>query len=210
MERLYFLGGENVAKRDARKVNASAFADAGGAPRVLVFPWARPSFDTKYMRRKRVTDYFRSMGAQEVEFCEFSEPLQAISSKIVKSNLVYLTGGQVSALISRLKKTGVDKLLHEFSGVIVGRSAGAVALGKRCFVRNRYSQRIRAVAGLEIVNFSVKAHYEPTQDVWLKKMSQIQRIHAIPAGCAVIYDNDSISFIGKTVMFEYGKKHVLG
>jgi hypothetical protein len=76
MTKLYFLGGENVAKRDAKEVNAQAFQDAGGAPVVLVVPWARPSFDASYKRRKRVVDYFRSLGASTVDFSEFSDSLE--------------------------------------------------------------------------------------------------------------------------------------
>lgn len=58
----YFLGGENLVRRDAREINARAFLDAGGAPDVLVFSWARASFDRSYKRGKRVFDYFRSLG----------------------------------------------------------------------------------------------------------------------------------------------------
>ena len=65
MVKLYFLGGENVAKREAKEINEKAFQDAGGTPTVLVVPWARPSFDAKYRRRKKLADYFRSLGARQ-------------------------------------------------------------------------------------------------------------------------------------------------
>ena len=45
MPKLYLLGGENVFKRSAREVNERAFQDAGEHLVVLVFPWARASFD---------------------------------------------------------------------------------------------------------------------------------------------------------------------
>jgi len=35
---LYFLGGEDIVKRDSREINKKAFIDAGGAPVVLIFP----------------------------------------------------------------------------------------------------------------------------------------------------------------------------
>ena len=73
MPKLYLLGGENVSKRSAKEINQSAFEDAGARPNVLVFPWARPSFDKIYRRRKLVTDYFRSLGASSVEFIEYQE-----------------------------------------------------------------------------------------------------------------------------------------
>ena len=95
MGKLYLLGGETVAKRDARNVNAMAFQDAGGSPEVLVFPWARPSFDAGYRRRKRLIDYLRSLGAQSVSFSEYSDSPEEITAKVACADLVYLTGGQV-------------------------------------------------------------------------------------------------------------------
>ena len=182
MVKLYLLGGENVAKRDAREVNALAFQDAGGAPAVLVFPWARPSFDSMYRRRKRLADYFKSLGASSVEFSEFCNPHCEVASKVAGSNLIYLTGGQVSTLLSRLRESGVDKLFYGYRGVIVGRSAGASIFGKNCLVTNRYSKRSSAVVGLGLTNFSVKAHYEPSKDGTLTKLSKKEKIYAIPKG----------------------------
>jgi len=126
----YFLGGENIVRRDAREINARAFLDAGGVPDVLVFSWARASFDRSYKRGKRVFDYFRSLGADNVEFADYSAPKDETAMKIELSDLVYLTGGIPSALINRLKTRGVDRMLSKYRGVIVGRSAGALALCK--------------------------------------------------------------------------------
>jgi len=47
MPKLYLLGGENVYKRSAREVNERAFQDAGEPLDILVFPWARASFDRR-------------------------------------------------------------------------------------------------------------------------------------------------------------------
>lgn len=210
MVKLYFLGGENVAKRDAKEINASAFSDAGTSPAVTVIPWARPSFDVGFKRRKRLTEYFRSLGASRVSFSEFSDSGEDIAANLSGSDLVYLTGGQVSTLLSRLRRTGLDKLLHSYDGVVVGRSAGAVVLGKSCIVTNRYSKRQRVIAGLGLTDFTVKAHYEPSKDDLLKEMSKTEKIYAVPARKAVVYDNGSLSFIGKILLFENGKKTLLG
>jgi len=50
MPKLYLLGGENVFKRSAREVNERAFQDAGEPSFVLVFPWAKASFDKGYKK----------------------------------------------------------------------------------------------------------------------------------------------------------------
>ena len=208
MAKLYFLGGENVAKRDAKEINEKAFQEAGGAPAVLVFPWARPSFDAGYKRRKKLADYFRSLGASSIDFSEFSDPFEDITAKVARSDLIYLTGGQVSTLLSRLRKTGADDLLRNYRGVVVGRSAGAIVLGKKCLVTNRYNGAPKVVAGLGLVDFSVKVHYQPSKDNLLKKLSETEKVYAIPQRAAVVYDNCAFSFVGEVFLFENGEKTV--
>jgi peptidase E len=206
MVRLYFLGGENVSKRDAKEINEKAFQDAGAAPTVLVFPWARPSFDADYRRRKRLVDYFRRLGASNIDFAEFSDPVQDIAEKAAHSNLIYLTGGQVSTLLSRLRKRGIDVLLRDFKGVVVGRSAGALVLGRNCLATNRYSGVSKVVACLGLVDFSVKVHYEPSKDDLLRKLSETEKIYAIPQRAALVYDKGVLSFVGEVFLFEKGEK----
>ncbi|MFB3889325.1 MAG: Type 1 glutamine amidotransferase-like domain-containing protein [Candidatus Bathyarchaeia archaeon] len=205
MATLYFLGGENIVKRDAKEINARAFQDVGGAPSVLVFQWARASFDRQFKRRKRLFDYFRSLGANTVDFAEYSDSSEEIAEKMEKSDLVYLTGGQVTALVERLRKKGVEKLLLSYSGVVVGRSAGAMALGRWCLVRNRYSRNIKTVRGLGLVDFSVKAHYRPSADASLTNLSMRGRVFALAQGSALIQRNGELSWVGKAVLFENGK-----
>jgi cyanophycinase-like exopeptidase len=206
MVKLYFLGGENIIRRDARKVNAAAFLDAGGSPSVLVFQWARASFDRTYQRRKRVFDYFRSLGARAVEFADYSAPTEAIAEKIGVSDLLYLTGGLPTALVKRLKTKGVDQLLRNYKRVIVGRSAGALVLGRKCIITDRDSKATKVIDGLGLVNFTVKVHYKPSKDAELIRLSKEERIFAIPAGSALVYDGGALSAIGEVFLFMDGEK----
>jgi peptidase E len=208
MAKLYFLGGENTFKRDAKEINALAFQDAGESAAVLVFPWARPSFDSSYRRRKKIQDYFRSLGADTVEFSEYLEPPAETSAKVARSNLIYLTGGQLTTLMTRLRHAGVDKLLRDYKGVIVGRSAGALALSRKCLVTSRYSGATRIVDGLNLVDFSVKVHYNPSKDALLREISKQERVYAIPERSVVICRDGVLSFVGRVFLFENGEKQV--
>jgi peptidase E len=206
MQKIYFLGGENVFKREAKEINTSAFEDAGGAPAVLVVPWARPSFDANYKRRKRLIDYFRSIGARTVDFSEFSEPIENIAEKADDSDVIYLTGGQVSILLSRLIKKGMDDLLRGYKGVLVGRSAGALVLGRNCLVTNRCNGNTKVVSCLGLVDFSVKVHYESSRDDLLKKLSKNEKFYAIPQRSALVYEKGVLSFVGEVFLFRNGEK----
>jgi peptidase E len=207
MTKLYFLGGENVAKRDSREINEAAFRDAGEAPAVVVFPWARASFDNTYKRRKRLFDYFRNLGAYTVNFADYSDTMEEISRKVACSDLIYLPGGLASVLVERLKNKSVDRLLRKYKGIVVGRSAGALALGKKCVVtKNRRKPTSRIISGIGLVDFSVKAHYKPSKDEVLKRLSQQERIYAIPERAALVYDNGALSFMGEVYLFQNGEK----
>jgi peptidase E len=205
--KLYLLGGENLAKRDSREINEAAFADAGEAPAVVVFPWARTSFDNTYKRRKRLFDYFRSLGACTVDFADYSDTFQEITRKVERSNLIYLPGGLASVLVERLQNKSVDRLLRKYEGVVVGRSAGALALGKKCVVtRNRRHPTSKMISGIGLVGFSVKAHYKPSKDAALKTLSKQETIYAIPERAALIYDDGALSFMGDVYVFQNGEK----
>lgn len=206
MAKLYLLGGENTFKRSARDINASAFQDAGGTPAVFVFPWARASFDKTYTRRKRLFDYFRSLGASTVDFAEYSDNYEEIAAKVENSGLIYLTGGLTTVLLERLKNKSIDRLLHRYDRVIVGRSAGAIALCKQGILISKNKQMHKRITGLKLVEFTVKVHYKPSEDAELKRLSREETIYAIPERSALVCNNDAVSFMGSVYMFQNGEK----
>jgi peptidase E len=206
MAKLYFLGGENVAIRDAKEINASAIADSGAFPKVLVFSWAKPSFDRFFSRRKRFANYLRTLGAESISFAEYADNPEGIAAKVSSANLIYLTGGQPRILMVRLKKVGVDRLLEKYSGVIVGRSAGALVMGKNFLVTNRYSRTHSVVEGLGMVDFSIKAHYDPSQDRLIRDFSCRNAVYAIPQGSALVYHDGVLSSFGSVFLFKNGEK----
>ena len=81
MPKYYLLGGENTHKRDAEEINQRAFNDAGKSPRVLVFSWARASFDRTYPKSKLLFDYFRSLGASTINTVDYSVQLKKLKKK---------------------------------------------------------------------------------------------------------------------------------
>ena len=193
-------------KRDSREINEIAFRDAAEAPRVVVIPWARASFDKAYERRKRLFDYFRNLGASTVDFADYSDTFEEISRKVEHSDLIYLSGGLTSVLIERLKNKSVDLLLREYDRVIVGRSAGALALCKKCVITDRNKPASKMITGLGLVDFGIKVHYKPSKDIELKRLSKEEKIYAIPERSALVYDNGHLSFMGNVYIFQNGER----
>ncbi|MDR0460560.1 MAG: Type 1 glutamine amidotransferase-like domain-containing protein [Nitrososphaerota archaeon] len=206
MFKVYLLGGESVRKRDGEEVNRQAFSDVGGLPNVLVFSWARANFDQIYHRQKLVYDYLRYLGANRVVFVDYSLSLHKLEEKLGQSDLVYLTGGSPSILIERFKRVGIDVLLKDYNGIIVGRSAGALALCKKCLVTIRSTKQLKIIEGLGLVDLTLKAHYSYKKDEQLKVLSLAERIFAVPKGSALVYDKNRLTCINQVYLFENGKR----
>ena len=208
MPKYYLLGGENTHKRDAQEVNQRAFNDAGKTPRVLVFSWARASFDKTYSKSRLLFDYFRSLGASTVNTMDYSSLFSEIKEKISESDLVYLTGGLPSVLVERLKKSRIGSLLEEFEGVIVGRSAGALAICRKSVITYRSSCAVKVIDGLGLVNLTLKVHYKIGVDEKLSELSKKQDIFAVPKGSALICKNGVLSAINRVYLFRDGKAQI--
>jgi dipeptidase E len=209
MSKVYLLGGENVFRRTARNINAQAFQDAGSPLDVLVFPWARASFDRKYWKRKRLFDYFLSLGASNVTFIEYVDQTEDIAHKMTTASLVYLTGGLPTILIERLRKMRIDRMLKNYTGVVVGRSAGALALCQKCIITCRSNSKVKIVDGINIVNLTLKVHYKPEYDPILQHLSKQGPIYAIPEASAIMRENDHLSSINTVYLFENGDKQTI-
>lgn len=206
MPKLYLLGGENVFKRSAREVNEEAIQQANQPRTIVVFPWARPSFDKEFIRRRRLTNYLATLGAYAVDFIEYGESKIEVAKKISRSNIIYLTGGQVSILLERLQKMEIDSLIKNYNGTIIGRSAGALVLCKTCLTKCRSTKKVKLVNCLDLFPYTVKAHYTSQNDSALEKLSKVRKIFAIPANSAIIYNEGAISTLGEAYLFENGRR----
>jgi dipeptidase E len=209
MPKYYLLGGENTHRRDAEEINQRAFNDAGKSPRVLVFSWARASFDRSYPKSQLIFDYFRSLDASTVNTVDYSCTVQEIKERISESDLIYLTGGVTTVLVERLKKSGICSLLRDFGGIIVGRSAGALALCRKCVITCRKTSEIKIIDGLGLVDLTFKAHYKLGKDERIMRLSKTEDIFAVPKDSAIVYDNGKLSFINNVYLFRNGNRQTV-
>ena len=218
MTKLYFLGGEDIIKRDSKEINRKAIADAGGTPVVLIFPWTTESVDKADKYRKIMSDYFKDLGARKIEFADLWDSLQEIIEKVDASDLIYLPGGDTRLLVKRIEDAKVDSLLRKYNKVIIGNSAGALALCKDYAVIEGQDDapKTGVAHGFGLVDFGVSVHYKSSKveysgrspDKELKALSEKVKIkiYAIPEKCALIYDNGSLKFRGNIYLFYKGKK----
>ncbi|MCD6239880.1 MAG: Type 1 glutamine amidotransferase-like domain-containing protein [Thermotogae bacterium] len=217
MAKLYFLGGVDIKMGEDKRIDERALADAGKDPIVLVFPWtAWFTTGRKNKNRKIIRDYFKDTGAKKIIFAELTDSLKGIKKKIKSADLIYLPGGEPKLLIRRLRRRGIDLLLKKYTGIIVGNSAGAVALCKEYAVIKGQDGRLKTTLepGLGLVDFTISVHYGSpikwpggnSPDKEHKRLSKKIRIYAIPERCALVYDGKDLKTIGKVYVFDKGKK----
>jgi dipeptidase E len=207
MTKLYFLGGEDIAKRDSKEINKKAFVDAGGSPAVLIFNWTTESVGKTDKYRNIMVDYFRELGASKIEFAETSDSFEEIAEKISNTDLIYLPGGITRILVERIRNAKAKSLLRKYNKVIIGNSAGALALCREYILtKNKHNPVTTVNFGFGLVDFSVSVHYDASRDEELGKLSTKRKIYAIPERCALVYDDGNLSFIGDVYLFYEGKK----
>lgn len=206
MLRLYLLGGEDLKAQDSMEINRQAFRDAGGSPLVVVFPWTSREKVRQDTYRRLMVDYFKGLGAKGVRFVEPSLPYPDMVKLVEQSDLIYLPGGDPKVLIERLRNTGAAHLLANYDKVILGNSAGAVALCAEYVLLAEDSDAFTVSSGLGLVDVGVAVHYDPYMDAQLENLSTSRNIFAIPEGGAVVMSRCSISLIGPVAVFQEGKK----
>jgi dipeptidase E len=206
MLRLYLLGGEDISVRNSKEVDSQAFADAGGSPRVVVFPWASKERIREDVQRRTLVDYFKDLGARGVRFVEPSLPYPEMVELIEQSDLIYLPGGDPKVLVERMRSTGAVQLLSEYDRVIMGNGAGALALCSEYVLMSEESDVQTVSSGLGLAEIGLVVHYESYMDAQLERLSTSRSIFAIPGRGTVVISCCSISLIGHVAVFQGGNK----
>jgi peptidase E len=205
MLRLYMLGGEDIEKRDSRSLNEQAFREAGDSPSVAIFPWASKGKEEK--QRRFMVTYFKELGARSIRFVEHSLPFTEMVAIAENSDIIYLPNGDAKLLIEMLRDTGSIHLLRLHDNVIIGNSAGALALCTEYIMPTKNgSDELVIGKGLGLSDFVISVRYEPAQDAQLENLSKDRSIFAIPCGAAIRSDNCSLSLLGDVELFMDGKK----
>jgi GNAT superfamily N-acetyltransferase/peptidase E len=215
MKRIYLLGGEDINKRDSIDIIKRAFADAGGSPNVLIFPWTDEIEKIEY--RKIMSDYFRELNAARVKFAELSDSIEEINEKVERSDLIYFPGGFPELLVERMRDKELERILRKYDRIIICNSAGALALCKEyVIIKGQHdAQQTRIEPGIGLVDFGISVHYKSpneeysglSPDVELRKMSDKMelKIYAIPEKAAIIHEGERLEFIGDVRLFFKGE-----
>jgi dipeptidase E len=148
---------------------------------------------------------------------EFSEVLK---KEVLKSDIIYLGGGNTFYFLKHLRQSNMMQDLKDFvsrGGILAGLSAGAILMtptiglaGEPHFDRDDNDDNMKNLKSLGLLKFEFFPHYKNSMryDKALKNYSlrSKRRVYASADGCGIIVDGENIKFIGKTFLFHDGVK----
>jgi dipeptidase E len=164
---------------------------------------------------------FSKLGVQRfMLFCVDTPYTKTLLKEVLKSDLIFLGGGNTFYFLKYLKKAGMFAHFKKFlkrGGVLCGLSAGGIVLTPHVHTasfphidRDENPWDMKNLSAMRLVNFEFFPHYKNSKryDAELlhhSKKSQIP-LYACADGGGIIIEGDQISFYGKSHQFYQGKK----
>ncbi len=196
---IYFIGGEDVKRRSCFEIMKSAVNDAGVNPKVLVLLLTTEDRTKIDKYTKIIRNYFFDLGVRKIDFIY----PWSTDFEISNYNLIYIPGGLPEVFLKYARKFRLFDKIKKFNGVIVGNSAGALVLCKKCIITaDEDHPETKIVEELGLVNFSVEVHYKGNENL-MRDLSKNVEVYAISENSTVRYDTvkKEFRFYGKVFHF---------
>lgn len=216
MKIVLYSGG---SEEDNRFLNQRALELTGvKSPKLTLIPSS--SYDAEDDFRFFVQE-FSKLGVQKfMHFCVDIPYTKTVLKEALKSDLIFLGGGNTFYFLKHLKKAGMFAHFSKFlkrGGVLCGLSAGAIVLTPHVhtatfphFDRDENPWDMKNLSAMRVVNFEFFPHYKNSKryDAELLHHSKKSKIplYACSDGGGIIVENEQISFCGKSHQFFQGKK----
>jgi len=202
---IYLIGGGDIKAGDLQKIDKEALSKAQNK-KVYILDLTTNDEDKLAQYRDFLISYFQKIGADDIKFISTSTSLEDTEKRIKESGLIYIPGGNTELLLQNLKERQIIPILKSLKSVIVGNSAGALAIcNKTVLTIDEDITETKIVEGIDLVPFAVDVHYTASHDPELIELSKDLEIFGIPEKCAVIYDG-TLHFIGDIFKFYQGNK----
>ncbi|MBB4823350.1 peptidase E [Sporosarcina luteola] len=200
-----FIGGGNI--REEFDGMLSQFnLSIPPSHNVLIVPFAtEPNKYSGWYHTIRQT--FEMLGNHNVELLPYEMSSSVMADKISNQHVLFFTGGKPEKLLERLHTKDLIPVLNEFSGLMIGYSAGALAFCQDCIISKDADYPVTQVLkGLDLVDFSVEVHYTSEIDEELIPLSKDREIYALPNGAALFWNEGEINLNHDVYYFKDGAK----
>ncbi|WP_238859523.1 MULTISPECIES: Type 1 glutamine amidotransferase-like domain-containing protein [unclassified Clostridium] len=137
----------------------------------------------------------------------FKDTEENAKVKIKNANIIFFTGGLPDKMMLRLKKFNFIDDIENFTGVIIGSSAGAMIQISEYHITPDEDYKIFTYnTGLNLIKeFDIEVHYGETeiQNKYINKVlgEKREKVYAITNTGGIIIDNKKITLLGNIQTF---------
>lgn len=129
--------------------------------------------------------------------------------KIINADVLYLLGGNPFTQLEYIKSEKYNKLIKNFSGVIIGTSAGSMNLAKKayCSKDEDFSESV-FYEGIGIVDITIDPHFEINNKIQISeitKNSHYKKIIGLPDTSGIRISDNNVEYINKCYLFNEGQ-----
>lgn len=170
---------------------------------------------------KRIKKRYKKFGIKKfVYFAVDSDYLVKEMNQALKSDVIYLAGGNTFYFLKHLRESGfMDKLIKYVrnGGVVAGLSAGAIIMTKNIFLAgypkhdcDANEVRLKNLNSLGLVDFEFLPHYvasAQTHNSLLRYSRKTKRlVIGCPDGSGIVVDGTETRFIGPMYLYFRGQR----
>jgi dipeptidase E len=213
---VFYSGGQEAGNKLLHEKLAKL---AGGKARSLTYiPFSHENGDFYF---RRIKARYKKFGFRKFRyFAVDSDFLAREMNAALKSDVIYLAGGNTYYFLKHLRESGFLKRLKRFvanGGVLAGLSAGAIIMTKNIKLAgyppheaDKNEVRLKNLLSLGLVDFEFLPHYsnsKKTSDSMIRYSKRYScPIFACPNGSGIVVEGTAIHFFGETYLFYQGRK----
>ena len=213
---VFYSGGQD--KRNAILHEALAALAGRKSLSLTYLPYSHENREYFF---RRIQKRYRRFGFKKFRcFSADTDFLKREMREALKSDVIYLAGGNTFYFLKHLRESGLLKELHKFArrgGVIAGLSAGAIIMTPHIFLAGYPTHEgdpneisLKNLRGMGLVNFEFLPHYsksKKTNEALLKYSKRTSRaIYACPDGSGIVVDGTEVRLIGEVFVFFKGQR----
>jgi dipeptidase E len=170
---------------------------------------------------KRIKKRYRQFGIRKFNyFAVDSDFLRKEMNEALKSDIIYLAGGNTFYFLKHLRESGFLPRLQKFirgGGIVAGLSAGAIILTPNIYMAaypkhdcDVNEVRLKNLHSIGAVDFEFFPHYVPsakTHRSMIRYSRQTERmIVACPDGSGVVVHDTEVRFVGPVYLYYRGHR----
>ena len=126
---------------------------------------------------------------------------------VAEADVVWLSGGNAPAQRQYFQKYGLENLIREHSGVIIGMSAGAINMADTSIYTRTCGHSVQEIRkGLGCVDITVEPHFKLSNNPEeLLELSEEYTIYGLCDESAIICTENTIEFYGEVYKISAGQ-----